>query len=92
MKKWYLLIVSLMAALMLFMALSLFYDSASPEAPAPSGTIQIVLKSTVGPSMDFWNVVNQGIQDAAREFNVQVELSGPRYEKEINRQINIMEG
>lgn len=90
MKKWYLLLLSLMAAFILFMALSIFYDSTALDAAAPSGTIEIVLKSTVGPTMDFWTVVDQGIQDAAKEFNVEVEVSGPRFEKEINRQINIL--
>jgi len=90
-KKWYLLLLSLMAALALFMALALFYDSASTEAAVPEGTIEIILKSKQGPSMDFWNVVNQGIRDAAREFDVTVEISGARSESEINRQINIME-
>jgi len=80
-----------MAALVLFMALALFYDSTSTEVPAPEGAIEIVLKSKEGPSMDFWNVVYQGIRDAAREFDVTVEISGARFESEINRQINIME-
>ena len=91
MKKWYLLLLSLTAALVLFMALSILYESATSEDPAPEGTIEIVLKSTEGPSMDFWSVVGQGIHDAAREFDVKVEISGPRFEKEINRQINILD-
>jgi ribose transport system substrate-binding protein len=90
-KRWYLLMSSLMAALALFMALSLFYDSASSEVPAPEGTIEIVLKSIVGQPMDFWDVVDQGIVDAAREFGVNVEVSGPRFEKEINSQIQILD-
>ena len=91
MKKWYLLLLSLTAALVLFMALSVLYESASFEDPAPNGIVQIVLKSTEGPSMDFWSVVGQGIRDAAREFDLEVEISGPRYEKEISRQINILD-
>jgi ribose transport system substrate-binding protein len=91
MKKWYLLLLSLTAALVLFMALSVLYESASSEETAPDGTVEIVLKSTEGPSMDFWSVVGQGIRDAAREFDIQVEISGARYEKDINRQINIMD-
>ena len=57
----------------------------SSEVPAPEGTIEIVLKSTVGQPMDFWDVVDQGINDAAKEFGVTVEVSGPRFEREINR-------
>jgi ribose transport system substrate-binding protein len=89
--KWYLLLVSLMAALILFMALSFMYRFSGEEEPLATEPIQIILKSNIGPAMDFWNVVNQGIQDASREFGVDVEISGPRYEKEISRQVNILE-
>nr|WP_246434009.1 substrate-binding domain-containing protein [Spirochaeta isovalerica] len=40
--------------------------------------------------MDFWDVVNRGIDEAAREFGVQVVVTGPRFEKEINDQIDII--
>ncbi len=91
MKKWYILLISFVAALVLFMTLAVFYDSASKDNTPPEGTVAIILKSTVGPTMDFWSVVVQGIQDAGREFDVEYEVYGPRYEKEINRQINILQ-
>ena len=91
MNKWHLLIMSLMAALILFMALSFMYEFSSEENPVSAEPIQVVLKSTIGPTMDFWTVVSQGIQEASREFGLEVEISGPRYEKEISRQVNIME-
>ncbi len=90
MKNWYLLLVSLMAALILFMVLSLFYNQNTSEKLELDSPIQIVMKSTQGQPMDFWDVVDQGIQEASREFGVSVEISGPRFEKEINRQIVIM--
>ena len=90
MKNWYLLLLSLMAALVLFMILSFFYGQNTTKKLIINDPIQVILKSSKGQPMDFWNVVNSGIDVAAREFGVQVEVSGPRFEREINRQINIM--
>ena len=90
MKNWYLFFLSLMAAFVLFIALSFFYKQNTPKELELSEPIQIVLKSIEGQPMDFWEVVVQGIDEAAKEFGVQVKISGPRFEKEINRQINIM--
>jgi len=90
MKNWYLFLLSLMAAFVLFIALSFFYKQNTPEELELSEPIHIVLKSIEGQPMDFWEVVIQGIDEAAREFGVEVKISGPRFEKEINRQINIM--
>ena len=90
MKNWYLFLLSLVAAFVLFIVLSFLYEQYTPEELDISDPIQIVMKSIEGQPMDFWDVVTQGIDEAAKEFGVQVKISGPRYEKEINRQINIM--
>lgn len=90
MKNWYLLLLSLMAALALFMALSLFYRRNTAENLNLAKPVEIVLKSTKGQAMDFWDVVNQGIKDSAKEFGVKYEISGPKYEKEIDQQISIL--
>ena len=90
MKNWYLFLLSLMAAFVLFIAFSFLYNQNTPEELELSEPIQIVLKSIEGQPMDFWEVVVQGIDEAAKEYGVQVRISGPRFEKEINRQINIM--
>lgn len=90
MKNWYLLLLSLMAALVLFMSLSLFYGQSNPKQLNLNGPIQVILKSMEEQPMDFWDVVNSGIDEAAREFGVQVEVKGPQFEREINRQITIM--
>ncbi len=90
MKNWYLFILSLVAAFVLFIALSFFYNQNTSKGLELAEPIQIVLKSIEGQPMDFWDVVNQGIDEAAKEFGVQVKISGPRFEKEINRQINIL--
>ena len=90
MKNWYLFLLSLVAAFVLFIVLSFFYNQNTAEELELSEPIQIVLKSIEGQPMDFWEVVEQGIDEAAKEFGVDVKISGPRFEKEINRQINIM--
>jgi len=89
MKNWYLLLLSLMSALVLFLILSFFYGQNTPEKLNLDSPIQVILKSMDGQPMDFWDVVNSGIEEAAKEFGVQVEVKGPRFEKEINRQITI---
>ena len=90
MKNWYLFLLSLVAAFVLFIVLSFFYNQNTAEELELTDPIQIVLKSIEGQPMDFWEVVEQGIDEAAKEFGVQVRISGPRFEKEINRQINII--
>jgi ribose transport system substrate-binding protein len=90
-KRWYLLLLSPLAAAILFFSLTLFYDRGRAEDWSVDGTIEIVLKSTLGQPMDFWDVVDLGVQEAAREFGVEVNSSGPRFEREIDRQISIMD-
>ncbi len=90
MKNWYLFLLSLVAAFVLFIVLSFFYNQNTPEELELSEPIRIVLKSIEGQPMDFWEVATQGIDEAAKEFGINVRISGPRFEKEINRQINIM--
>lgn len=91
MKRWYLLLLSPLAAAVLYFSLTLFYDRGSAEDLSVDGPIQIVFKSTLGQPMDFWDVVGLGVQEAAKEFGVEVVSSGPRYEREIARQIAIMD-
>ncbi len=90
MKNWYLFLLSLVAAFVLFIVLSFLYNQNTAKELELSEPIQIVMKSIEGQPMDFWDVVNQGINEASREFGVEIKISGPRFEKEINRQINIM--
>lgn len=90
MKNWYLLIISLGAALGLFLMLALFYNQTAAHQLELDAPIQIILKSRESEPMDFWDVVDRGINEAAKEFGIEVEISGPRFEKEINEQIEIM--
>ncbi len=92
MKRGFFLILSFMAALFLFMALSLMHDAASGEERKGRGpAIEVVLKSALGEDMDFWTVVDQGLKDAAREFAVTIHVTGPPHEKDIDRQIEILD-
>lgn len=50
--------------------------------------IVVVLK-TVGPHMEFWQIVRAGIQAAAAELEVNPRIVGPRLEKDVDRQIEI---
>jgi len=92
MKNLYLFLLSLMATLVLFMIFSFFfYRQEASKKINLTLPIEVVLKSTAGQSMDFWNTVNRGIDEAAKEFGIQVNISGPNFEKEIDRQIIILE-
>ncbi len=92
MRKWYLLLISLVAAAVLFAALSLSYEDTDSRALKLKDPVQVVLKSVEGQPMDFWDIVIRGIDEASREFGVPYEISGPRYEREINKQIKILKG
>lgn len=91
MKNWFLLIFSLIAAFILFIALSLFYNREVPDTVALDEPIRVILKSNETDPMDFWDVVKRGINEAAKEFGVDVAYSGPQHESMISRQIAIMD-
>jgi ribose transport system substrate-binding protein len=58
------------------------------ETPQPL-RVMVVLKAT-SPQMEFWQVVRQGIEAAARNEQVVTEVVGPWFEHEIDEQIDIM--
>lgn len=51
--------------------------------------VYVVLKTT-GPHMEFWQIVRAGIQAAATEYGVEPTIVGPRWEKDVERQIEIL--
>ncbi len=89
MKKWYLIALSIFTAIVLFMFITFSSARDTGSHFSLKEPIQIVMKSE-GQPMDFWDVVDKGINEAAKEFGIQVKFSGPRLEKEVNRQINIL--
>ncbi len=53
--------------------------------------IYVILKAT-SPQMEFWQVVRQGIEVAAREHLVETTVVGPWLEQQVDDQIAIMQG
>lgn len=90
MKKWFILLLSLMAALALFLVLSIFYDQTRSETVELEKPIQIVMKSIETEPMDFWEIVMRGMREAAKEYGLDYEISGPSHEKEIDLQIEMV--
>ena len=56
--------------------------------PSRDESVVVVMK-TVGPHMEFWQIVRAGIEVAATEFDVDPVIVGPRWEKDIDRQSRI---
>lgn len=56
----------------------------------PGGERVIVVLKTVGPHMEFWQIVRAGIREAATEYNIEPAIVGPRWERDIDRQIEIL--
>jgi len=52
--------------------------------------ITVVIKS-MEPSMEFWQVLIDGVEVAAKEFDVNVTVTGPPNESEIDEQIRILD-
>jgi len=90
MKYLFLLIGGLAAAMGVFLIITFSFKPGDSRKIQPEGPIVVILKATskTNPVM-FWNVVQMGINEAAREFGVEVEIDGPDYEYQIERQINI---
>lgn len=51
----------------------------------------VVIYKTIDPSVEFWQVVKEGIYIAAEEFGVSVSIKGRMSETDIEGQINIIE-
>ena len=91
MKYLFFFIGSLAVALALFLILTFSMDPGHTDELALDEPIVIVFKATVaGQPMDFWSVVEQGVEEAAKEFGVDVVITGPEHERQIDRQINIV--
>jgi len=90
MRKLFVILLSLMAAFVLYLALSLFYEQRTAEEVELKEPVQIVMKSMETRPMDFWEIAMRGMHEAAREFGIEYEISGPDFEKEIEQQIHIV--
>lgn len=56
--------------------------------PEGDERVVVVLKTT-GRHMEFWQIVRAGIQEAATELDVEPTIVGPRWERDVERQIEI---
>jgi len=82
---------SLAMALIVFLVLTFSLEPGKSDELELDRPIVVVVKATVaGQPMDFWTVVQQGIYEAAKEFGVEVTITGPDHERQINRQVNIV--
>lgn len=90
MKNWYMFLLSMMAALVLLFALTIFYEQSTPRDVVISQPIPVILKSMEDNPMVFWGVVHKGMFEAAREEGLEIYITGPDYEKEIDQQIQIL--
>jgi len=90
MRNWLVWLLSLGAAVILFLVLTLVYKQSTREGPPTLPTVPVVLKST-GQPMDFWDAVSQGMQQASREFGLPVVTTGPPHERDIDEQLSIVQ-
>lgn len=51
----------------------------------------VMLIKTINPAIDFWQIVKAGAEIAAEEYNIELEIKGPWFEKDIDNQITIAE-
>jgi len=67
-----------------------FFYSLWTNANEKPMTISVVLKSTPD-RIDYWQVLSDGVEVAAKEFDVMVDIVGPEYETNIDEQISYIE-
>jgi len=91
MKYILLFIGSLAVALTVFLVLTTSLRPGKTDELDLEKPIVVVVKATVtGQPMKFWDVVQAGINEAAKEFGVDVIITGPDHERQIQRQVNIV--
>ena len=81
-------IVLFFIAVPLVWLLGVWFENAfNPEG---NENVVVVLKTT-GRHMEFWQIVRAGIQEAATEYGIEPAIVGPRLERDIERQMEILE-
>ena len=56
----------------------------------PRYDIEVILKAKANPP-DFWRIVEQGVSMGADEFQARCSITGPTHEKDVERQIELVE-
>lgn len=80
--------VLVIAAVLAVVAIAGLRNGYGEEEPLE---VYVILKAT-SPQMEFWQVVRQGIEAAAREYLVETTVVGPWLEQQVDDQIAIMQG
>ena len=52
--------------------------------------ITVIIKS-IDPTVEFWQVLIDGVYEAAQEFNANVQVLGTKYEKDVDEQIELVD-
>jgi ribose transport system substrate-binding protein len=91
MRNWYVWLLSLGAAVALFLILTSLFRTGAPDGSEVLPTVPVILKVTGAQTPDFWDVVSQGMQQASREFGLPFEVSGPPHESNIDQQLIIVD-
>ncbi len=87
-RRFWFIATAVIATLFVVLAISGVRDGNRKDEPLE---VVVVLKAT-SPQMEFWQVVRQGIEAAAREYAVDARVVGPWLEHQIDDQIRILRG
>jgi len=79
----------LLIGLLLIAAASLAYWGAGLSQRKPIN-ITVIVKAT-DSSIEFWEVLADGVYEAAQEFEAKVRVTGSRTENDVDEQISLME-
>lgn len=84
------LLIGVLSALLLIVILTVSWPTIRDFVNPPGNERIVVVMKTIGPDMEFWQVVRAGIQVAAAEVGVEPVIVGPRWERDIERQMEIL--
>ncbi|WP_231506356.1 substrate-binding domain-containing protein [Paenibacillus sp. UNC451MF] len=82
------LIAGLSVMLLIVPLLSSCTPSADTGAPEQAKNVTLIMKKKSG---DYWNTVKMGAEAAAKEFSVNLKVTGPDYEGDVNSQIALID-
>lgn len=90
MKNRYLIFISIIFAAILLFVLTFFPDRNNSGLKL-NGPIPVILKANTSKPFDFWSVVKRGVEEASREFSIDLYITGPELEKDKDMQMVIMD-
>ncbi len=83
-------LIATLAVILLVILVRLAWPVVENVLDPPGNEKVVVVMKTIGPDMEFWQVVRAGIQAASAELAVSPVIVGPRWERDIDRQIEIL--